>query len=350
MFPKHFQTKILPTVWLGFLALIVGLVVCGVCWAQCTATLDCGTCLGVSGTISCSEPSPPQGCQVGCSANCPGVECCMRCKTFNRCNIGCCTISAGLSPNFFCNFALSLDAARSALAPEAIKASYFSTRSRLTDQAIENAGASPEIRIEVPSELPIQISNVTPVLSKNGSLQAITYEITNQGISDLVGWRVIWAVYVGGGPKPVSVVANETDTWYGKESDHLSVGAGTSGRVCVTGSAAPVTLLRGSVDYAEYTDGTRLGAAAEKEFLQLQGKRLARLKVYSDSLKIYNARGEQGLAAWLAEAATTVYRDETEIQDEARAARTYYLASDASQYVEQAKFIVDKAARQKMIP
>ncbi len=347
---EYSKTRIFPRTWFGFLILIVGLAISSVYWAQCTAQLNCSTCGGGQGTISCGEGSPPEGCSTGCSANCPGVQCCTACKNFNRCNIGCCTASAAPSPNFLCYFAPSFEAEWSAVTLGSIDASYFSTPSLPEDQAGENGGVSPEIRIEAANDLPVRISNVTPVLSKNGNLQAIAYEITNQGSSNLVAWRVIWAVYVGGGSKPIAVVGEETDTWYGRDPDHLAVSASKAGRVCVSGSASPVSLLRGSVDYAEYSDGTRLGSAAPREFAHLQGERTARLRVYSDSLRIYETRGEQGLAAWLATAATTAYPAETEYQSQARAARAFYLASGASQYVEQARFIVDKASRQKMIP
>ena len=345
---KRSRTKDTLTYWLGFLGLIVALAICSVNWAQCAASLNCATCnINSSGTITYSQPEPPAGCSTNGSQNCPGIECCMMCQNFNRCNPGCCTAGTGSpSPNFNCYFAPAFDAAWSAFAPETIKASNFSTGSKSTDQAI----ASPEIRIELSGDLPLQLSNVTPVLSKNGNLEAIAYEITNQGPSSLVAWRVIWAVNVGGGSKPIAVFGQETDTWYGDESDHISVGASTSDRECVSGSAAPVSLMRGSVDYAEYSDGTRVGSAASKEFAQLQERRKTRLRVYNDSLRIYATQGEQGLAAWLAEAATTVYQGQRELQSEVRAARAFFLASGANQYLEKVRFVVDKAARQKMVP
>jgi hypothetical protein len=169
----------------------------------------------------------------------------------------------------------------------------FSIALQVTPATVINQGASPlpVVDINVPAETPVRIVNFRFDRSPAG-MRAFHYDIQNVSGQGLVAVEVRWQTYYG--DKPGASITNRDDRWLtgllaSNDSARFQVSniSGPGGQ--------PLTRLAPTVTYAEFEDGSRLGADAARVGQQVTAARKTTVATYARLLETFNGGGSQAL-------------------------------------------------------
>jgi hypothetical protein len=158
------------------------------------------------------------------------------------------------------------------------------------------------VQIEVPADIPLHIVNFKFDASPS-SMTAFHYDIQNAAGQGLVAVEVRWETQLAG--KSGVVVTNRDDRWLSGQ-----LATGLSERFQVTNvpnhtpstnaaqaSAAtqPLSGITGTVTYAEFEDGTRVGSDAATVGKEIDAARRTAVAAYAKLLDTFNASGSEAL-------------------------------------------------------
>jgi hypothetical protein len=259
---------------------------------DCQVFLDCSLCNGYYEVIACTDTN-----------ECATVDCGDGdCSTCAYCDSYCtnggevehlysCTRTCPLAPS-----TSGVAAARESAAVETVSVPTVPTASYTLPATLDNSQSQGQPRISTNASGAIaetvQIVQVSAGQSPTG-LGNLRYVVRNLASSPLVAYRVDWTTYVG--ERRGITVSNVSDLWV---AGGIPPGGTTSAEVggFVSSSGEPVTALVGTISYAEFADGTRLGPDADQTFSYFNEKRAAKLAAYQ---KLSPACTTGGLAACL---------------------------------------------------
>lgn len=150
------------------------------------------------------------------------------------------------------------------------------------------------VQINVPSTVPLEILNVqvTPTPSGMGGM---SYALRNDSEQALVAVEIKWTISGAASEKLVQV--DDIDAW----TDPSGMLASDGDKVFHKGAlrskeATPVTGVTGTITYAEFADGTRVGPDANGVvYQQLRADRLALKAAYQQLLSTYSTGGKNAL-------------------------------------------------------
>lgn len=190
-----------------------------------------------------------------------------------------------------CKFVMTLAIAGATLAV----AVFVGTAAKTRAQA---GGAGVNVNIDVPSQVPLLITDARPEYAPSGALQQITYRLTNDGAQALAGAEISWLfTFEGGG---VIHTKQYVDYWWAEKgplavgkSGSLEIGAVTSQKP--GGAPEPLESATGTVTYAEFKDGSKYGPDADTASAWFSSERTAMLAAYRELLKDYRSGGTAGL-------------------------------------------------------
>ena len=181
--------------------------------------------------------------------------------------------------------------------------------------ATNPAPAVPVLDLNVPPEIPLHIVNFRFDPSPGGML-AFHYDVQNASGQGLVALEVRWQAYSG--DTATNDVANRDDRWL---SGMVPVGGSARFQVTnVPSSAAqPVNRLTGTIAYAEFEDGTRVGTKVARVGRQITRGRKTTVAAYQKLLDTFNTDGPDALVQALKQ------QNATSGQDAATQAATAHL-------------------------
>jgi hypothetical protein len=179
-----------------------------------------------------------------------------------------------------------------------------------------NQGASlPALDINIPADIPLRIANFQFDPSPSG-MTAFHYDVQNASGQGLVAVEVRWQTQSG--DHPSTDITNQDDRWL---TGLLASNGSARFQVTNVPSPAtqPLTRLTGTIAYAEFEDGTRLGTDAAKVGLKITQERKATVAAYGKLLETFNTGGAEALAQALKK------QDATQGLDAATQAATAHL-------------------------
>ncbi len=155
-----------------------------------------------------------------------------------------------------------------------------------------NPGVS--VDVEVPSDIPLQISDIHATPSPNG-LQHLDYALVNTGSQQLTAVQVSWNIRFADG----HALRTEDRIDYLFDLDQKVASGGREklemGPITAAQHPSPVEQLTGRLTFAEFADGSRLGPDAEKLSPSFTDERARQSNAYRRWFEIYRTGGEQGL-------------------------------------------------------
>jgi hypothetical protein len=169
-------------------------------------------------------------------------------------------------------------------------------------RASEGASVPAGVQIEVPADIPLQITNFSLDPSPS-SMTAFHYDVKNSAGQGLVAVEVRWQTQLAG--KPGTTVTNRDDRWLTGQ-----LGSGQLERFQVTNvpnsapsataaqakvAPQPLSGMVGTVTYAEFEDGTRVGADAAVIGKEIDSARRTAVAAYAKLLDTFNASGSEAL-------------------------------------------------------
>lgn len=169
-------------------------------------------------------------------------------------------------------------------------------------RAVEAASTPAGVQIEVPADIPLHLTNFTYDPSPS-SMTAFHYDIQNASGQGLVAVEVRWQTQLAGGPG--TVVTNRDDRWL---TGQLAAGQLERFQVTNVPNRAPSTNaaqskqaverlsgMIGTITYAEFEDGTRVGADAATIGKEIDAARRIMIATYAKFLDTFNAGGSESL-------------------------------------------------------
>jgi hypothetical protein len=172
--------------------------------------------------------------------------------------------------------------------------------SGLPARSTEAGSALAGVRIEIRADIPLHITNFAFDPSPS-SMTAFHYDVQNAAGQGLVAIEVRWQTQLNG--KSGAVVSNRDDRWLTGQ-----LATGQTERFQVTNvpnrvpsanpaQAPPQRLsgMVGTITYAEFEDGTRLGAGAATVGKEIDAARRTAVATYAKLLDIFNAGGSEAL-------------------------------------------------------
>ena len=165
------------------------------------------------------------------------------------------------------------------------------------------AGSVPAgVQIEVPADIPLHITNFRFDPSPS-SMTAFHYDIQNISGQGLVAIEVRWQTQLAG--KSGAMVTNRDDRWI---SGQLPAGQAERFQVTNVPNRAPAATaaqanltpqrlsgMTGTIAYAEFEDGTRVGADAVAIGEEIDAARRTAVATYGKLLETFNSGGSEAL-------------------------------------------------------
>ena len=150
------------------------------------------------------------------------------------------------------------------------------------------------VQIDVPSTVPLQLLNVQVTPSPSG-MGGMRYTLRSDSEQGLVAVEIKWTISFATGNGIVKV--SDVDGW-AEASGMLGPGAETtfqSGSL-LNKQSNPVISVAGTITYAEFADGTRVGPDANGAvYHRLREDRIALKAAYQQLLSIYRSGGKEAL-------------------------------------------------------
>jgi hypothetical protein len=169
-------------------------------------------------------------------------------------------------------------------------------------RASEATSVPAGVQIEVPADIPLHITNFRFDPSPS-SMTAFHYDIENASGQGLVAIEVRWQTQLNG--KSGVLVTNRDDRWL---SGQLATGlaerfqvtnvpnhAPSASAAQVNPAAQRLSGMAGTITYAEFEDGTRLGADAATVGKEIDAARRTAVAAYAKLLDTFNAGGGEAL-------------------------------------------------------
>lgn len=151
-----------------------------------------------------------------------------------------------------------------------------------------------DVQVNVPSTVPLQLLNVEVNPSPSG-MSGMHYTLKNDSGQALVAVEIKWTISMTTGSPMLEV--SDMDAWV-KASGMLGPGAETTFQEgsLVNKQSNPVTGVTGTITYAEFADGSRVGPDANGVvYHRLREDRLALKMAYQQILTTYNTGGREAL-------------------------------------------------------
>jgi hypothetical protein len=163
-------------------------------------------------------------------------------------------------------------------------------------------GVPAGVQIEVPADIPLHITNFKFDPSPS-SMTAFHYDIQNAAGQGLVAVEVRWQTQLAG--KSGVAVTNRDDRWL---SGQLATGlserfqvtnvpnhAPSTNAAQASATTQPLSGITGTVTYAEFEDGTRLGSDVATVGKEIDDARRVAVATYAKLLDTFNASGSEAL-------------------------------------------------------
>ena len=176
----------------------------------------------------------------------------------------------------------------------------------VTPAAVINQDASlPALEINVPPDIPVRIMHFQFDPSPRG-MTAFHYDVQNLSGQGLVAVEVRWQTQSRDHPR--ADFTNQDDRWLTG-----LLASNDSARFQVTNVSSPatqpLTRLTGTIAYAEFEDGTRLGTDGAAVGQKIKQERKATLAGYGKLLETFNIGGGEALKQALKQQAAAPARD-----------------------------------------
>ena len=148
------------------------------------------------------------------------------------------------------------------------------------------------VSLGLPSDVPLRLVNFSFDNSRPGML-AFHYDVKNFSGQGLVAVEISWQAQFG--EKAPTSISNLDDRWL---TGQLAAGGAEHFQVSNVPNpgSAPLARLVASVSYAEFEDGSRLGANAAERGKSVDAGRRATLASYLKFLDTFNKSGSEAMA------------------------------------------------------
>ena len=188
------------------------------------------------------------------------------------------------------------------LSPHLIAVGFAVTLSGLLVRASAAASLPAGVQIEVPADIPLHLTNFRYDPSPSG-MTAFHYDVQNASGQGLVAMEVRWQTQLAAGPG--AVVTNRDDRWV---TGQLAAGQMERFQVTNVPNHAPSTNaaqskqaterlsgMVGTITYAEFEDGTRVGVDAATIGKEIDAARRTAIATYARFLDTFSAGGSEAL-------------------------------------------------------
>ncbi|MGD0225447.1 MAG: hypothetical protein ABSF71_24230 [Terriglobia bacterium] len=252
-------------------------------WADCEFSYDCTGCCGGSGWTTCTSI---KNCTLTCGeGSCAGCGFCEYACSGHKpyFNLTCCggCVVLGDSPT----------ASATGHSTPCVDAKLTTVSFVPLGKAMEDT-RDVEVHLEVSADVPVEIVDLEFEPSAEG-LKSGKYRIRNLSHQGLVAFEVGWQLYFGDEAKVLKAF-HSTDFWMTKQAQ-LGPGETDAMQFPEYHGLGPLRRAVGTVDYAEFSDGTRVGPRATEEFPRWTAVRVHEHDLYQALLSTYSQGGASAL-------------------------------------------------------